>query len=469
MHDVKSPSSSAKGRIFLVGIAAVVVAGAAPFLWTSEGTAVAGMTVDGSSVGGMTAGEISRMIDERHKKLDEGVLTVEHKAVKEEWKFKDLKVHADSQAEAAAVLARGRSGNLAKDWYERWRILMTGQDEPADVTWDEKALDGKIKALRERYGAPPEDALPRLGNDGSVTFSKGRPFMKIDSAQLKADAEKALAAGKSASVSIPASEEKLPSLSEEETKQINRILSVYTTHFPQDPNRSFNIKLAASKIDHKVIAPGEGFSFNAATGLRTAAAGYKDAPVFMDGKLVPDAGGGVCQVSTTLFNAVLLAGLAVTERTSHFGPVAYVPIGRDATVADHSLDFRFRNNLKHPVYIRAVYSPGALTMYILGNDQDEPLTANITEENLKEIPNKTIFKADPNQQEDQKMEEGNKGYQLSIRQSVKRRDGTAYSDTFYSDYEAVDDVITFKDPAKKAEAEAAAAEKAADPPAATEA
>ena len=91
----------------------------------------------------------------------------------------------------------------------------------------------------------------------------------------------------------------------------------------------------------------------------------------MDGKLVPDAGGGVCQVSTTLFNAVLLAGLAVTERTCHFAPVAYVPIGQDATVADNYLDFCFVNDLSKPVYLCAVYEPGALTMYVLGNREDE--------------------------------------------------------------------------------------------------
>lgn len=119
-------------------------------------------------------------------------------------------------------------------------------------------------------------------------------------------------------------------------------------------------------------------------------------------------------MSTTLFNAVLLAGLAVTERTCHFAPVAYVPIGQDATVADKYLDFRFVNTLSGPVYIQADYEPGALTVRILGSGRDEPQSAVVQETECKTLPHKTVRKVDPSQKEEKKTEEGSDGCDATV-------------------------------------------------------
>lgn len=116
-------------------------------------------------------------------------------------------------------------------------------------------------------------------------------------------------------------------------------------------NRGHNIRLAASSLNNYLLAPGEVFSFNKATMPRDAEHGYKMAPIIVGGSVIPGYGGGVCQVSTTLYNAVKRAGLEVVERFPHSRPVGYVPKGMDATVSDY-LDFKFRNNKDRFIMIK---------------------------------------------------------------------------------------------------------------------
>ncbi|MEW5921079.1 MAG: VanW family protein [Bacillota bacterium] len=115
--------------------------------------------------------------------------------------------------------------------------------------------------------------------------------------------------------------------------------------------RAENIKLAAASINNYLLAPGEIFSFNQVTGHSKPGRGYQLAPIIVGNTVIPGYGGGVCQVSTTLYNAVLFADLEVVERFPHSRPVGYVPIGRDATVSDH-LDFKFRNNTNKHILIK---------------------------------------------------------------------------------------------------------------------
>ena len=117
--------------------------------------------------------------------------------------------------------------------------------------------------------------------------------------------------------------------------------------------------------------PGEEFSYNKTLGQRTAAAGYKPAGAYVGGKVVNEYGGGICQTSSTLYNTVLLANLEVTSRTNHCYVSSYVPISRDATVSWGTLDFKFKNNRKNPIKIRASASNGVVKVDILGIKQDD--------------------------------------------------------------------------------------------------
>ena len=145
------------------------------------------------------------------------------------------------------------------------------------------------------------------------------------------------------------------------------VLGKYTTSYAtSSSNRCHNVELAAKKIDGTILMPNEEFSYNNIVGQRTAANGFKEAPVFENGETVQGMGGGVCQVSSTLYSAVLYADLPVLERQSHSLTVSYVPKGQDATVAYGSIDFRFKNDTKGPIKVSAKTGGKAIEISIWG-------------------------------------------------------------------------------------------------------
>ncbi|WP_026583423.1 VanW family protein [Bacillus sp. J33] len=144
----------------------------------------------------------------------------------------------------------------------------------------------------------------------------------------------------------------------------------YATYFnPNNKTRSHNIKLAAEAINNHVVFPGETFSFNRVVGKRTVEKGYLRAPVIVRGELSEDIGGGICQVSSTLFNAVDRAGVKVLKRYSHSKRVPYVPPGRDATVSWYGPDFTFKNRYSYPLLIRAKAINGQMVIRVFSSDE----------------------------------------------------------------------------------------------------
>ncbi len=149
-------------------------------------------------------------------------------------------------------------------------------------------------------------------------------------------------------------------------------LASYTTQFKTyEINRSSNLRLAASSINSKMVLPGEVFSFNGTVGERTVNSGYSEAKVIVGNRFEPGLGGGVCQVSSTLYNAVLMSGLEIVERHNHGLAIVYVPLGLDATVSYGIQDFQFKNTTSSPIYIQAGTNGGELTIAIFGNQNDK--------------------------------------------------------------------------------------------------
>lgn len=179
------------------------------------------------------------------------------------------------------------------------------------------------------------------------------------------------------------------------TEAFPDLLSQFSTSFTSsNSNRSTNISLAASKISGVVILPGETFSFNQVVGQRTAAAGFKAATAYSNGEVVSELGGGICQVSSTLYNAVLYANLEISERVNHGYKPSYVKPGLDATVSWGGPDFKFVNNRNYPIKIICDTSSKVLKIYIYGlkttNDYSVKLEANY----LSTVYAKTVYKTD---------------------------------------------------------------------------
>lgn len=163
------------------------------------------------------------------------------------------------------------------------------------------------------------------------------------------------------------------------TEAFPDLLSTYSTKYAtSNRNRSTNLMLAANKINGTVLMPGETFSYNKVVGERTIAAGYKEASIYVNGQEVDGLGGGICQVTSTLYNAVVLANLEVTQRTNHqFAPV-YVPISRDATVVYGLTDFQFKNNRKYPIKLVCSVANGIAKFQIFGLRQEDDCQIEIT-------------------------------------------------------------------------------------------
>lgn len=186
-------------------------------------------------------------------------------------------------------------------------------------------------------------------------------------------------------------------VAELEDRFVSKVIAEYSTNYSSsDANRASNVALAASKINGVVLNPGEKFSFNTVVGPRTAATGFKIAHVYEGDRVVDGMGGGICQVSSTLYNAVVLADLKIVSRTNHSMPVGYVPLGRDATVSYGTIDFVFENNKTHPIKISAVTRNRNLTVSIMGASSDRVEVSIVTENAgytpfaTKEIPDSAM-------------------------------------------------------------------------------
>ena len=225
--------------------------------------------------------------------------------------------------------------------------------------------------LEQVINIEPVAASVKVNRSGQVQVTPSKPGRRINFKLLTARLEESMFNPKLVRIKLPV-KTALPVLTGLEIKQwdLDQPLGYYTTRFNDKlPDRVHNLETASKAIHNVLVKPGQKFSFNARVGPRVSETGYREAPVVLFNKLVPGIGGGVCQVSTTLYNAVLFANLPVVQRTSHSLPSAYVPLARDATVVDEWIDFQFENNLKTPILLAAVVNPPYLTVAILGKKE----------------------------------------------------------------------------------------------------
>jgi vancomycin resistance protein YoaR len=236
-----------------------------------------------------------------------------------------------------------------------------------------------------------------------------------------------------------------PKLSTERAKALGIVglVSSYTTYYGGDANRIHNVQLVARLIDRHMIAPHSTFSFNKTTGERNAAQGFLEAPVIINGELKTGLGGGVCQVSTTVFNAAFEAGLPITSRTNHALYIDHYPLGRDATVNYPDTDLTFQNDSDHWILLRTIVGPSSLTVRLFGT----PLHRRIKTETsplrdtgpppVKQIPDSKLYVGNK-----VVVAYGEPSRAVSVRRIVyDANDKVLYDTTWYSNYVAEPKII----------------------------
>jgi vancomycin resistance protein YoaR len=216
---------------------------------------------------------------------------------------------------------------------------------------------------------------------------------------------------------------------------IKKLVASYSTTYGGEANRLHNVRLVAQLVDNHVIAPGVEFSFNRTTGERTAEKGFREAPVIINGELQTGLGGGVCQVSTTVFNAAFEAGLPITARTNHSLYISHYPTGRDATVNYPDLDLRFVNDTGHWLLIRTFVGSSSLTVALYGtpvNRRIETETAPLrvtAEPSIKRVPDPDLLVGQTSLQD-----YGEPARATSVRRRVYSASGKLLFDTTWSSY-----------------------------------
>jgi len=247
-------------------------------------------------------------------------------------------------------------------------LLELPRDGTTSLAVGGPAAEAWLARLGRRVGRPAEDAT--FAVDGShVTVVPARPGYALDARGTShALLAAALRRTPSARLAVLPVREAQPKLTTQAARamHIRDVVGTYTTLYGGIANRIHNVQLVAHLVDDKLIAPGETFSFNKTTGERNAAKGFLEAPVIVNGELTTGLGGGVCQVSTTVFNAAFEAGLKITERTNHALYISHYPQGRDATVDYPSLDLKFVNDTGHWLLLRTFVSSSSLTVSLYG-------------------------------------------------------------------------------------------------------
>lgn len=240
---------------------------------------------------------------------------------------------------------------------------------------------------------------------------------KIGVTMNRSEAEKIIKESNGDSVRIPVVT-KQPEINAEQLRAslFTSRLGTYTTRYNAgDTNRSYNISLACRNINETVLAPGDVFSYNDVVGPRTAARGFRTAHVYVGNKVEDGIGGGICQVSSTLYNTVVLSDLKIVTRSNHSLPVSYVPMGRDATVSYGSIDFKFENNTSSPIKIVASAGGGQTNISIYGTQDHPGRTISIETEKTATYPAKLEQKQAPD------LPEG------EIKVEQKGSDGSSYN------------------------------------------
>lgn len=356
-----------------------------------------GVTVQGLPIGGVSAAEAKRRLDLAWESTVQQPVTLEMDG--ETWLLdpSTLGIHLASDKLIAQALAIGRQGDLLERLTDVWHARKGRYDIRPIVHADHAAVDQWLDELSTKVKRAPTNASVEVNSAGHVILHPSLDGRELQREDARTSLLRTALNRSNRHLMVPI--HLTPATVQVEDLQklkIERPVATFTTRFSSgDPNRVHNILLASETLHGVVLAPGESFSFNARVGPRMEELGYKEAPVIIRGELVPDIGGGVCQVSTTLYNAALLAGLRIDARSPHSIPPTYVPLGMDAAVSYGHLDLRFTNTTNQALYIASFVNGDQLSVSLYGHKPSpriwiEPVVDAVIPPRVREVFDPTL-------------------------------------------------------------------------------
>ena len=369
-------------RIMVGGVACLLLAGGGFFAFhvyqqqryiemaaaVEINTFYPGITIDGVDVSGMTLDQAkerwSKEIEEKRAAFRLGVTADDQEFVVDD---KNAFLEFDALEVVEEAYNLNRNGELQAR-YDNLARIAESRAYTTNMTYNLEPVRDAIVRFCETFRVEPVDAAIKSFDFEAATFSLDpERDGRIPQSHMTANAAIALMEKGQYSQKVPLTFTPRPAeLTQAALADQIGLVASFTTKTSGSSSRNTNIRLASEAINGTVLQPGEVFSFNEATGERTRAKGYRTAGAIIDGVMSEDTGGGVCQASTTLFNAVVRADLAVVERSAHTFASAYIDFGEDAAVNYPNQDFKFRNNTDSPIYIRMWYADRRVTAEIYG-------------------------------------------------------------------------------------------------------
>ncbi|MGL4990171.1 MAG: VanW family protein [Sarcina sp.] len=331
-----------------------------------------GISINGIDISGKTKDEAKKIVsDKLIGKISDKVLVIKSKGESVEIPYDEIKPEYKVENAIDEALESGKNKNLLNKFIGIKKGI--NKNINIDFEYDEEIMSMYIEQLNELIEIPAKDASINVDSDGvlevieeingsEIDFGKSKELI---SKQIKTDLE----IGKS-EIELPL-KEKTAKVTQEVLAQIDTKIATASTNFnTADINRTENLKIATNNINGTILLPGEEFSYNDVVGERTVEKGFKEGASFAGGEVVQSIGGGVCQISTTLYQAVTKAGILPTERYNHTMSVTYANPSEDATVAWGYLDYKFKNIYTNPVYIEGVITDGIVTFNVYGHNDD---------------------------------------------------------------------------------------------------
>ena len=326
-----------------------------------------GVFIGEQDVSGMTVDEAQAYVKGEVKALEDSRITIQmgDDQVSKTWKELGLTwKNTDLVDEVSQI---GTTGNIIRRYKEQKDLQNQSSHYEIEYTLDEAAEEAFVESCRE-FNSEPVEGTAYMGDDGMLHVEGGTDGLTLDADATLATLQKYLESRQAGDVVIDATVDRVsPVVTAEMLSQMTDVLGSATTDYSASSwGRAKNVENGTSKINGTLLLSGESFSVTSAVAPFTAENGYELAPSYESGQVVDSYGGGICQVSTTLYNAVLKAELQVDARSNHTMLVNYVEPSKDAAIAEGLMDFVFTNTLEYPVFIAGSAYYGTLNFTIFG-------------------------------------------------------------------------------------------------------
>ena len=340
----------------------------------AQDRAVPGVLVDGVDLSGMTRAEAEALFADR-KRQKQSEFTLAVRVDGRQWRITSGEVPMEFSISSAldrAFLA-GHTGTLDQRLEEMDALLLEPLRLETGYSYNPEGIEELVNRIAAAVDVEAKDAALDAFDPLTKTFSyrEGADGKKLRREQLAEDILDAIAREAFDAPVEGVMETVKPRVAVSDLQGHFGLVSSFTTETTMERDRNTNIRISAEALNGRVVQPGATLSFNSCTGKRTIDKGYREAGAIVGGALVDDTGGGVCQTSSTLFNAVVRADLSIVKRYAHSWPSSYVPRGEDATVNWPSRDFVFRNSGEYPVFLIAWYENRKVTVEIYGRLPEE--------------------------------------------------------------------------------------------------